>query len=192
MESVDPIRNLKKIDALKKYLLGTGNVRNYALIVFGMNSALRITDILSLTWNQVYDFENDKLKSHATIREKKTNKNKQFFLNRQARDALSRLMDSLDGIKENDFIFKSRQGNNKPITRVMAANIVKDSAKAVGIKGRIGCHSLRKTFGYWSWKKGVPLALLCDLFNYSNQSITKRYLGISQDDIDDVYKLVEL
>ena len=56
----------------------------------------------------------------------------------------------------------------------------------------IGCHSLRKTFGYHSWKKGVPIAVLMELYNHSNQAVTKLYLGISQDDIDDVYRLVEL
>lgn len=51
---------------------------------------------------------------------------------------------------------------------------------------------LRKTFGYHSWKKGVPIPVLMELYNHSNQSITKLYLGISQDDIDDVYRLIEL
>ncbi len=74
----------------------------------------------------------------------------------------------------------------------MALIIVKETAKAVGVKEKCGCHSLRKSFGYWSWKKGVPLPLLCELFNHSNQTVTKGYLGISQDDIDEVYRTVEL
>jgi site-specific recombinase XerD len=74
----------------------------------------------------------------------------------------------------------------------MAIRIIKDSCAAVGIKENVGCHSLRKTFGYHSWKKGVPLPVLMELYNHSNQAVTKLYLGISQDDIDDVYRLVEL
>jgi site-specific recombinase XerD len=63
---------------------------------------------------------------------------------------------------------------------------------ALIIKEHIGCHSLRKTLGYHSLKKGVPIPMLTELFNHSNQSITKLYLGISQNDIDDVYGLIEL
>jgi len=61
----------------------------------------------------------------------------------------------------------------------MALKIVKKAAAAVGVKDRIGCHSLRKSFS-------------AKMFNHSNQVITKRYLGINQDDIDQVYRTVEL
>ncbi|MCY6355389.1 tyrosine-type recombinase/integrase [Clostridium sp. ZS2-4] len=95
-------------------------------------------------------------------------------------------------MKPSDYIFISREGQNKPISRSMALKIVKSSCEAIGVKEKIGCHSLRKTFGYHSWKKGVPLPVLMELYNHSNQSVTKLYLGISQDDIDEVYRLIEL
>lgn len=192
MERVEPIRSEKKIKDLKKYLLGADNVRNYTLIVLGLNSALRISDILNLTWNDVYDFEERTFKTHVYIKEKKTGKDKKFLLNKNAVDALQRLRKELGHINVLDCVFQSREGQNKPITRSMALKIVKSSCAAVGIKEQIGCHSLRKTFGYHSWKKGVPLPVLMELYNHSNQSVTKLYLGISQDDIDDVYRMVEL
>lgn len=192
MEKVEPIRDPKKIEHLKKYLLGAGNIRNYTLVVLGLNSALRISDILSLTWGDVYDFEEKQFKSHVYVTEKKTKKLKKFLLNNKATECLERLLKNLGSINPRDFIFKSREGDNNPITRVMALKIVKEAAAAVGVKDKIGCHSLRKSFGYHSWKKGVPLPLLCELFNHSNQVITKRYLGINQDDIDEVYRTVEL
>lgn len=65
----------------------------------------------------------------------------------------------------------SREGQNKAITCYMAIRIIKEVCASVGIKEQIGCHSLRKTFGYWSWKKGVPLPVLMELYNHSNQSI---------------------
>jgi len=192
MERVEPIRSIKKINDLKKYLLGAGNIRNYTLIVFGLNSALRISDILNLTWGDVFDFNEGIFKNHVYIKEKKTGKSKKFLLNQNATAALIRLKRSIEHINISDYIFKSREGQNKPITRYMAIKIIKASCEGVGIKEHIGCHSLRKTFGYHSWKKGVPIPVLMELYNHSNQSITKLYLGISQDDIDDVYRLVEL
>jgi len=192
MERVEPIRSVKKINDLKKYLLGSGNMRNYALVVLGFNSALRISDILNLTWGDVFDFEEKEFKSHVYVKEKKTGKSKKFLLNQNASGGLLKLKRKLGHINISDYIFKSREGQNKPITRYMAIKIIKGACDAVGIKEHIGCHSLRKTFGYHSWKKGVPIPVLMELYNHSNQSITKLYLGISQDDIDDVYRLVEL
>jgi integrase len=192
MERVEPIRSEKKIKDLKNYLIGSGNIRNYTLIVLGLNTALRVSDMLQLTWDQVYDFEEKEFKKHVYITEQKTSKNKKFLLNNSALEGLKKLRKGLGKITPSDYLFVSRQGENKPITRFMASNIVKDSCDAVGIKEHIGCHSLRKTFGYHSWKKGVPIAVLMELYNHSNQAVTKLYLGISQDDIDDVYRLVEL
>lgn len=192
MEKVDPIRSRKKIEDLKKYLLGTCNMRNYALVVVGMNSALRISDILNLTWGDVYDFDLEQYREHVWVREKKTNKGKKLLLNLGAIEALERLQKSLTYIKPYDFIFKSRKGENEPISRIMALKIVKDAALAVGIKDRIGCHSLRKTFGYHSWKSGVPVPVLTELYNHGNQAVTKLYLGITQDDLDEVYRTVVL
>lgn len=192
MERVEPIRSEKKIKDLKKYLLGAGNMRNYALIVLGLNTALRISDILKLTWEDVYDFEEKTFKTHVYIKEQKTGKNKKFLLNKNAIEGLLKHKRKLGHINFSDHVFISRNGENKAITRYMAIKIIKESCAAVGIKEHVGCHSLRKTFGYHSWKKGVPVPVLMELFNHSTQAITKLYLGISQDDIDDVYRLVEL
>lgn len=192
MEIVEPIRSEKKIQDLKKYLLGAGSMRNYAVVILGLNTALRVSDTLSLTWNDVYDFEEDEFKSHVYIKEKKTGKEKKFLLNKNAGEALRKLKKEVGQPLPFQPIFMSRNGSNKPLTRFRVNEIVKEACAAVGIMEHIGCHSLRKTFGYHSWKKGVPLPVLMELYNHSNQAITKLYLGISQDDIDDVYRLIEL
>ena len=75
----------------------------------------------------------------------------------------------------------------KPICRSQAWRIIKAAAVAVKAVGRISCHSLRKTFGYFAWKAGVQPVMLMDLFNHSSFEITKRYLGITQEDRDAVY-----
>ena len=78
-----------------------------------------------------------------------------------------------------DYIFKSREGDNKPITRQQALNILKDAAEAIGVEENVGTHTLRKTWGYHAWKNGYNPALIMETY-HSNLSVTKRYLGITQ------------
>ena len=68
----------------------------------------------------------------------------------------------------------------------------KEAATAVGLAHGIGCHSLRKSLGYHAWKSGVQTVLLMDIFNHSSFEVTRRYLGISQDERDGVYLSLEL
>lgn len=192
MISVDPIREEKKIKALKSYLKGCNKLRNYALVSLGLNTALRISDILKFTWDMVYDFEENEFKEVVYLKEKKTGKYKKIILNNSAIEALELYFKSITIQDPKTYIFKSREGENLPISRQMAYKIIKDASNDIGIKENIACHSLRKTFGYCSAKKGVPIHVLMELFNHSSERITMRYLGITQDDLDDVYSLVEL
>ena len=69
---------------------------------------------------------------------------------------------------------------------------MKNAAKAVGIKDNVGTHSLRKTWGYHAWKKGFSPAIIMETLNHSNLTVMKRYLGIQQDDINDLYGSLNL
>lgn len=189
MISVDPIRDEKKIQTMKTYLKGK-NLRDYALFVVGINVALRITDLLALKWNDILD-EKGKFKE-IRIFEGKTKKERRIQLNKPSQRALVELLGSLDGHSMNDYLFQSRETAQKPLSRQQALNILKDAAKAVGIKDNIGTHSLRKTWGYHAWKKGFNPAIIMETLNHSNLTVTKRYLGIRQDDINDLYGSLEL
>lgn len=61
------------------------------------------------------------------------------------------------------------------------------AAEVVDLKERVGTHTLRKTFGYHAYQSGVRLAVLQKLFNHSAPSVTLVYIGITQDELDDVY-----
>ncbi|NLC65599.1 MAG: tyrosine-type recombinase/integrase, partial [Clostridium sp.] len=101
-------------------------------------------------------------------------------------------LETLDDCELNDYIFKSRESSNKPITRQQALNILKDAANAVGIEDNVGTHTLRKTWGYHAWKQGFSTALIMETLNHSNLNMTKRYLGIRQDDINALYEGLNL
>jgi integrase len=186
MKSVDPIRDEKKIKDMKTYLKGK-NLRDYALFVVGINVALRISDLLKLTWSDVLD-ENMKDFKAVRLIEGKTRKKRDITLNKTSQKALREFLDSLDTYGMDDYIFKSRERENKPLSRQQALNILKKAALAVGIKDdNVGTHTLRKTWGYHAWKKGFSPALIMETLNHSNLNVTKRYLGIRQDEINDLY-----
>lgn len=185
MKSVDPIRDIKKVNAIKTYLRGK-DIRDYTMFVLGINIALRISDLLQLKWGDVLKVNKRTFKDICII-ESKTRKKRKIKLNTTCKKALIELLDSLDTYTMDDYIFKSREGNMKPISRQQALNIIKGAAKAVGVKDNVGTHTLRKTWGYHAWKKGFSPTLIMDTLNHSNLNVTKRYLGITQDDINDLY-----
>lgn len=190
MNLVEPIRDRKKIEDMKVYLKGN-SLRDYALFVVGINVGLRISDLLKLTWADVLNKNKKSFKSIKII-EGKTKKKRDIQLNKTSQKAFRELLDSLETYGMDDYVFKSREGDNQPLTRQQALNILKDSAAAVGIKENVGTHTLRKTWGYHAWQKGFSPALIMETLNHSNLNMTKRYLGIRQDEINDLYGSLNL
>jgi len=184
----DPIRNKKQLRALAEYWLKRCNFRNYALIVLGVYTALRVSDLLQITWNDVYDFTTGTFRTHFTIVERKTGKQKRIALHDKAIHALRLCFNARRG----DFIFTNNRKNAVSISRVQAWRIIKAAAEAIKATGCIACHSLRKTFGYHAWKSGVLPVMLMDIYNHSSFEITRRYLGIAQEDRDKVYLSMSL
>lgn len=173
MEMVQPIREKSKIEEMKRELFKNGT-RDYLLFFTGINTGLRISDILKLRVADVKD------KTHIIITEEKTNKLKRFKINSGLREELDKYT---QGMNDNEYLFRSQKGSNQPITRVQAYRILNDAAKKIGIS-EIGTHTLRKTFGYHFYQKTKDVALLQELFNHSAPSVTLRYIGINQDIMD--------
>ena len=196
MGTMSPIKDRKKLDAVKKYFLRRNEVRNYTLFCVGINTALRISDILNLKWKDVYDFNGRRFKKHLELTEKKTHKRNEIFLNKEAVGALAKLMDhyrrenvQIDGGR---YIFLGRKSINRPMNRSQAYRIIKNAALVLKIDGNIGCHSLRKTFGYFAARGGISQVLITNIYNHSSFAITKRYLGIEQEERDRVFMKMAL
>ena len=169
MKLVQPIRDKNIIEQFKNELLKS-SYRDYMMFVIGINTGLRISDILKLQVDDVKD------KTHINIVEKKTCKNKRFLINPMLKADIDKY---IDGMNYNDWLFPSRTGC-KAITRVQAYRILNKVADKVGIE-EIGTHTLRKTFGYWHYKQYKDVAILQDIFNHSAPSVTLRYIGINDD-----------
>ena len=192
MGKTQPLKELEQINALKDYFYDRGEFRNYELIVIGLNTSLRISDILSLQWQDVYNFRTGTYRQHISVTEKKTQKTNTVAINPSIIEVLELLQKTEKQIEPEHFLFVSRKGENRPITRNYAFTLIKNASHTLGFEDNISCHSLRKTFGYQAWKQGVQPALLMSIYNHSSYEITKRYLGISQDERDEVFLKVLL
>jgi integrase len=183
MNTVEPIRDKQKIKAMKA-ILKSGSLRNYLLFTLGINAGLRVSDLLKL---KISDVSNGKIKDFIHIRAKKTGKETKFSLSKTVKDAIKEYITSLGEYNPDWYLFKSREGENKPISRVHAYDILNDAANLCGINEKIGTHTLRKTFAYHARMDGTDISLLQKLFGHSSPSITMRYIGITDDEIQDVY-----
>lgn len=162
---------MKIIKTDKNYKIGF-------LVVFGINTGLRISDIMKLTHE---DLKNDSI----SLTESKTNKKRIIKLNDNVKKAYSILLERNPNSK--GFVFTSNQNT------VFCTQYVNRKLKTIyGTKNMaISSHSLRKTFGRQVWTNNgeseKALLYLSELYNHSSPAITKRYLGIRQQEFDDIY-----
>lgn len=190
MNTSQPIRNLKELERFRSYYIKKEyQPRNHALLTLGLNTALRISDILTLRWKDVYDFDKRAFRDHITLIEQKTNKSSQIYMNKSIVKALKMFQEFLtqeSPVTGERFVLEG--ANKGALSRIQAWRIIKKAAENSDISGVISPHSMRKTFGYQAWKQGTPPALLMDIFQHSSFDITRRYLGIEQDDRDEVFR----
>lgn len=196
MNTAQPIRSKDDLARIKDYYREVQpNSRNYLLIIVGLNTALRVSDIIQLKWQDVYDFHANSCREHIALVEHKTGKASVILLNNSVKPVIEEYRNSLlasDYVRAEDYLFGSYGRGHTHISRVQAFRIIRQAAKACGIEGVISCHSLRKTFGYHAWKQGVQPVMLMNIYNHSSFQITQRYLGIEQDDRDKIFQNIEI
>lgn len=153
-----------KNDEEQKYLWD----RNYMILVIGMNLAFRIEDILQL---KVDNFKN----GSVYTREFKTNKEQSFELHPSLVKDIENYINR-NNIIEGEYLFKSRQGINLPITRQRAWQIIKKLSEEVKVSYPVGCHSLRKYFGRKYYEETGDIIGLKEMFNHSSERVTLLYI----------------
>ena len=195
MSTTQPIIDKEALNAFKNYYqTAQPNMRNYTIIIVGLNTALRINDILHLTYDMVY--HNKKVRKYIVVKEQKTGKENRILLNDEVRITLSKyhrvLIHTEMYQNGNPYLFPSPRQKESPLSRFQAYRMICAAAEAVGITEHISCHSLRKTFGYRAWKQGKDPVVIMLIFNHSSFSVTKRYLCIEQDDKDAVFRDIKI
>ena len=170
---------------LIRKLAKDNNYKMSLLIALGCFTGLRISDILALRWNQILGVD------EFTIIEKKTGKKRTLRLNPQLQQHIQECYEHIQPIGVKAPILVSQKGT---IFTIQAINrILKDTKKKYKVKIKnFSCHSLRKTFGRQVYNMNsenseLVLVKLMELFNHSSVSITKRYLGLRQEEILETY-----
>ncbi len=188
MNFAKPIKDKDELQKFRDYYLEQEYMpRNYTLVVLGLNTALRISDLLSIRWRDVWNFSKDCPRDHLKLIEAKTKKMSRIALNKKVKEVLLLYKNTLPNVEKQDFLFPSPKCPAKPLSRSQAFRIVKHAADTLGIDDTISCHSMRKTFGYQACKQGIAPAILMNIYNHSTYQITKRYLDIDQDDRDETF-----
>lgn len=179
MKVVQPIRDLEKLD--KCYQIAREHDKKKRrdevcwelILLVGFNTSLRVSDFRRF---KVSDLRG---KDYAQMQAKKTGKEARILINPQARKEINRL---LSGRKADEYILQSRVHDqtthkNKPITRQRCYQIIRQIAEEAGIEERIGCHTLRKTFGYHYYKMTGDVVSLQRILGHSFQRDTCVYRG---------------
>jgi integrase len=178
---VQPIRNIKDIESIKKLL--ANNTRNLLLFCLGINNGVRCGDLLRLKVNQVAHL---KPSETLTIVEQKTGKENVIMVNKTCHKVLKKYLEETQP-HDDDYLFKSKKGQNQPLAVGTVNAMIKAWCESINLKGNYGTHTMRKTFGYIQRTKfGVGWEILCKRFNHSSPSITMRYLGIEDKEVNGI------
>ena len=174
MMEVQPIRDRKIIDKIKELMSTDGKSKELLLFTIGINSALRISDILRLKWG---DLKGDTIK----IKEKKTGKWKEFPITPSVRKVLDEEFYNWRENRDDEFIFTSESNRNhgNVWSRQYVWLFLNEYAKKAGWSEPVGTHTMRKTWGYHAHQAGYPLELIQKALNHSSPAITLRYIGIT-------------
>lgn len=181
LNTVEPIRDFNVLKDMEN-VLREQSERNYVLFMCGLYLGRRISDILPLRVRDVRG------KDYIYFREKKKNKEITIVVNK---DLKKLLKNYCRGKKDYEYLFKRSRGKeNKPISRQQYWKILNEAAQIIGYDEKIGCHTPRKSLGYWLYKNGVDPYKIMLILNHDDLNYTKRYIGVTRDDTDEVLKKI--
>ena len=173
IKDVQPIRSLDQLNDMKWSLKKWCGQRDYIMFLLGINTGLRVSDLLTL---KVKDLKG---KKKILVKEGKTNKPRTIHL-ANIYEELNVYLTSLEGT---EWVFPSRKGN-KSISRIQAYRQLNKASEMVDMPDGIGTHTMRKTFGYWHYKQFKDVAELQMILNHSHPEITLTYIGITDEQIE--------
>lgn len=178
MEYVYPITDIEKLNIMANYLYNKSK-RDYLIFEIGINLGIRVTDFTHQTVGFYREVCN---KGYLELIPSKTARyNKKIKIPLQ--EDLKKLIEQYIKDRPNEepmFISRDKGGM---LGRQQINRIVKDAALKAGIRDNVGCHSMRKTFGYWHYKNNKDIRLLMEIFNHSSEEVTLRYIGVTEEEI---------
>lgn len=196
MQFVEPIRDKKKIEQIKNNLKWAGKIRDLLLFHLGIASALRISDLLKLkVWDILHS--DGSIKEYFETQETKTDKKNRVTINPKLVETIERYKQTYPNIinNPNNYLFFAQKTFplwSKSIDRKMWWLLIDERCSSVWLQGNYGWHTLRKTRGYQARMNNVSLELIQHKLNHASLTVTKRYLGITDDEIAEVCNKLDL
>jgi integrase len=203
MKKVDPIKDKKKIFAIKNYIRSANYIqdskykqfyqeRDSMLFSWSINCALRISDLLSIKVKDVFDGKGN-ISEYLYIKPKKTKKKSynelKIYINDPMEKSLARYIKQEEYLDPDDYLFKTKAGGK--LDRIRVHGLIKKWAKAVGLDNdRISCHSMRKTWGWMAYKMGIDIQIISEKLGHKSERVTRRYIGVNQEAVNDVEKQI--
>ncbi len=182
---VEPIRTKTAIENIKKILRDT--LRNLCLFTLGINTAYRANELLSIRLGQVRNLH---IGDALELKQSKTRKYRMVTLNRPTVETIQYYLKHdryLRHADDDSYLFYSRLGDVLTVPSV--TNLVKSWCAAVGLKVNYGSHTMRKTWGWWQYKRGKSVPLLMEAYGHTTQKQTLDYLCIQAEDVAELYDL---
>ena len=147
--------------------------RNYVMLILGVNTGCRIETLLQLTPKHIAG-------GCVRITEYKTRKTQKYELNQKVNQIVNDYMEWL-GITDKEYLFHTYKNSTKPLRREQAYRVIKQLGNDVGIKYNIGCHSLRKSYGRFTYDETHDIHLVQRMLGHSNPLITQQYICLEDE-----------
>ena len=199
--AAEPIKNLEDIVLIQDYLISNGRYRDNLLFTVGINIGLRCGDLLNLKVGHLIDESTGAYRSKVIVQEEKTSKLRTLYWNEAVYDAADLYFSTCNEVSLNDYLFKceGNRGKNlgKPLTRRSVERLLKEIINdGVGLDVHASTHCLRKTFAYHmivsAPDRSRAIEFLQKILGHSRPSVTLRYAGITDDEIETAYKNLNL
>lgn len=181
---VEPIRKKSDIKRIIQWFYDHDFEKYAILFKLGCYTGLRASDLLGFKVKDIYNRE------RVILREQKTGKVKTFPLQKQLQILINTFIEKKKLTYE-DYVFSGRS-TNKEVDRSQVYRFIVQACQELGIQDNVGTHTMRKTFGYHAYKQFNDVMVLQYIFNHSGPDVTKRYIGITQDEMDEIYLKLDL
>lgn len=182
---VYPIKDFDTLHKVQETLLNNFRLgrRNYTIFQVGKGTILRVSDVLSLKYDTVFQ-KNGKVRSRATIKEQKTGKVKCIYLKPVEKDLIEYQKWLIQNKMISPWLFPSANDPKKCVTRKNFYKIMQNVGELLDID-YLGTHTMRKTGAYLVYQQtNKDIGLVMKLLNHSDQSATLHYLGLDQETIE--------
>ena len=192
MREVEAVKTHAQRQQVEAHLADEGVI--YADIwKLGVNTALRISDLLSLNMDHVRAL--DPAQPALNLIEQKTGKPRKIVVNTSALAVMQRRLVDHPGdvwLFQSAAVNRNRREPPKSINRRSVSRVFEQVGQRVAPKVVLGTHSMRKTRGYALHKAGRSIESIAKVLNHSSPAVTMRYIGLVQQDIDESYTELEL